>query len=388
MVRGRWRYVTADVDRHGNTRYYFRRRGVKGKTRLPGQPGSPEFMAAYEAVLAGRPIPATTRQPKIGATDQTSLRWLCLTYLASHDFKTLDAKTRHRRERILLQICDLQTSGTAGTRIGEGPFASITTKVIRRIHERKADTPQGANDWLKALKALFKWAVKAEYCETNPAKDVSKFKSSSEGFHTWTREEVAKFEVVHPVGTTPRLALALLLYTGCRRSDVILFGPQHVKEGRLTYTQQKNRNRKPVTLSLPVLPALQSVIDATPSKHLTFLVSGHGKPYSLAGFGNRFRDWCDRAGLSHCSAHGLRKAGATIAAENGAKPHQLMAIFGWSDIKQAEHYTRKVDQRRLADDSMHLIDPADKDGTEVSHFAPGLASGGTISAKSASKSKT
>jgi len=40
-----------------------------------------------------------------------------------------------------------------------------------------------------------------------------------------------------------------------------------------------------------------------------------------------------RSGLAKCSAHGLRKAGATIAAENGATDQQLMAMFGWTYIK-------------------------------------------------------
>jgi hypothetical protein len=42
---------------------------------------------------------------------------------------------------------------------------------------------------------------------------------------------------------------------------------------------------------------------------LVFLLSEHGKPYSRKGFGNKFRQWCDEAGLPQCSAHGLRKAG-------------------------------------------------------------------------------
>jgi hypothetical protein len=52
----------------------------------------------------------------------------------------------------------------------------------------------------------------------------------------------------------------------------------------------------------------------------------------------------------------LRKAGATIAANNGASAHQLMAIFGWDRIKEAEKYTAKADQRRLAENTMHLLD--------------------------------
>jgi integrase len=128
-----------------------------------------------------------------------------------------------------------------------------------------------------------------------------------------------------------------------------------VKDGWLKFTQHKNRNRKPVTLELPILPQLQAIIDATPSGNMTFLATAYGKPFSAAGFGNRFREWCDRAGLPHCSAHGLRKAGACIAAENGASESQLMAIFGWQTMQQAAHYTKAARQRRIAGTSMHLL---------------------------------
>jgi hypothetical protein len=54
----------------------------------------------------------------------------------------------------------------------------------------------------------------------------------------------------------------------------------------------------------------------------------------------------------------MRKAGAAIAAENGATAHQLMALFGWTTIKQAEGYTQKANRERLASDAMHLLMPA------------------------------
>ena len=54
-------------------------------------------------------------------------------------------------------------------------------------------------------------------------------------------------------------------------------------------------------------------------------------------------------------AHGLRKAGATIAANNGATAHQLMGIFGWDTLKMAEKYTRAADQQRLAATAMHML---------------------------------
>jgi integrase len=90
----------------------------------------------------------------------------------------------------------------------------------------------------------------------------------------------------------------------------------------------KNRLRRHVEIEIPVLPELRRIIEATPDKgDLTFLISDHGRAWSSGDrFGNRFRDWCIAARLPHCSPHGLRKAGATIAAENGATEAQLSAI--------------------------------------------------------------
>jgi integrase len=154
----------------------------------------------------------------------------------------------------------------------------------------------------------------------------------------------------------PAGALALLLYTGQRRSDVVLLGKQHVRNGWLRFTQQKNRNRKPITLELPILSALQEIVAASRTGDLTFLVTEHGQPFTANGFGNKMRQWCDGANLPECTAHGLRKAGATIAAENGATAHQLMSIFGWLTLKEAERYTRAAEQKRLAAGAMSLLE--------------------------------
>jgi integrase len=174
-----------------------------------------------------------------------------------------------------------------------------------------------------------------------------------------------------------------LLFTGQRRSDITRLGPQNSRDGKLTFTQFKGRNRKPKRLVLPVLPPLQKVIDASNCGDLTFLVNDLGRPFTDAGFGNKFRVWCDQAGLKHCTAHGLRKAGATIAATNGATAHQLMAIFGWDTLKMAEAYTRAANQERLAEAAMHMLQGVEENRTAQS---PTERPGGTNSEKNAVKS--
>jgi integrase len=161
-------------------------------------------------------------------------------------------------------------------------------------------------------------------------------------------------------GPSPAVAERLrrrIRRTGQRRADVVSFGRQHMRNGWLTFAQSKNRRNKPVTLSIPVIAELQELIDATPSNHLTFLATDFVKSFTSSGFGNLFRKWCDDAGLPNCSAHVLRKAGAAIAAENGATEMHLMAIFGWKTMKEAELYTRAARQIVLAGTVMQLLVP-------------------------------
>ena len=88
---------------------------------------------------------------------------------------------------------------------------------------------------------------------------------------------------------------------------------------------------------------------------MTFLVTDYGKPFTAAGFGGWFRERCDEAGLPHCTAHGLKKAGATIAAENGATDRELMAMFDWSTAAQANVYTAAANRKKLAAKGSRLI---------------------------------
>jgi integrase len=99
------------------------------------------------------------------------------------------------------------------------------------LRDRKAETPAAANNRRKYLSSMFGWAVEHGLLRFNPAREVRKVRYASAGFHTWSVDEVRQFEERHPVGTKARLALALLLYLGVRRGDVVILGRQLVKDG-------------------------------------------------------------------------------------------------------------------------------------------------------------
>lgn len=232
---------------------------------------------------------------------------------------------------------------------GDSTLREITADTIRAGRDRRAATPHAANNFLKSMRRFFKWATSPDggkLVANNPTVGVKLLQGrNKDGFHTWTDEEIVRFEQRWAIGSRERLALDLLLYTGLARGDVVRLGKQHVSSGVITLRMEKNRGDGYVYP--PLLPILAETIAASKTGDLTFLVTEKGLPFVKEGFGNWFREAC-RAANCPGSAHGLRKAGATRAAENGATVNQLMALFGWKTEKMALLYTRKADRKRLA----------------------------------------
>ena len=193
-------------------------------------------------------------------------------------------------------------------------------------------------------------AISLDMIDRNPATGVKLYKSRGEGFHTWSEDEIARFEARHEIGTRARLAFALLLYTAQRRSDVVRMGWQHVTGDLIAVRQEKTET----ALMIPIHPELSLTLASVPRTNLTFLMTERGEPFTAAGFGEWFRDQCNDAGLPQCSAHGLRKAAATRLANAGCSSDQIKAITGHRSLAEVAHYTRAADQQRLAREALRL----------------------------------
>ena len=332
-------YITKDRDRHGNLRFYFRRPG-KPKVRLHGLPGSDEFMVAYRAALGESGLD--------GAKAEKSFEWLCKRYFDSAQFKALEEYTQRRKRTVLDEICNIAVDGKR--RLGLAPYAALKKAHVRKLRDMKADLPESANFRLKQISALFAWAIKNDLATVNPAEKLEKLGGGSEGYYTWTEQDVETFEAYWPVGSKPRLAMSVMLYLGVRRSDAVLIGrKQESRDGlSVTFAQFKGRKKGAKVLTLPILPPLRAILEASELGHEAWIESMRGAPYAVAAFGNIFKDWCVEAGVQQCSCHGLRKIGAVRAAEAGASEHELMAMFGWEDANMARIYTRKAAQKKLA----------------------------------------
>lgn len=333
------KYVSEFIDRHGKVRVRFRRKGQEGYY-FKAVPWTPEFMREYQACLDKEAAPKI----EIGASRSKpgTISALIAAYYQAPEFLRLKETTKAGYRNMIERFRDEH---------GDKRVATIERQHIKAIIGKKAKTPAAANNLLDRLKGLMTFAVDIGMRKDNPTLGIRGFRESDDGFHSWTEDEIHHFEDRHPIGSKARLAMALLLYTGQRRSDVVAMGRQHVTDGRISVCQQKTA----VRLLIPLHAELAAIVDATPSDNLAFLMTELGRPFTPAGFGNWFRERCNEAGLKQCSAHGLRKAASRRLAEAGCTNQQIKSITGHKTDKEVARYTAAADQAHLAEQAMDAL---------------------------------
>jgi site-specific recombinase XerD len=349
MPRPRPPHLQHEKTRHGN--YVWVVRIGKGpRKRLKAAYGTPEFDAEYQAAITGQPLAA-----KPGAS-KASLQWLWDSYRETGAWTGLALSTRRQRENIMLHV--LKDSGAK-------PYAAIGPQNIQDGLDRRSKTPAAARNFLDTMKGLFRWAKKRKHVKTDPTADSdidAPKKKKGKGFPAWTRQDVEAYRRRWPLGTRQYVWLDVLLYTGPRRGDAAIIGRQHEKDirnedGSMSRVVQfkTEKSGELVTVTIPILAPLRRTLDKGPTGDLTWICGARGRPFTKESFGNEFSQAARQAGVKK-SAHGVRKIAATIAAENGATVHELMALFGWTTIQQAEVYTREASRARLSAGAAHKLD--------------------------------
>jgi integrase len=245
------RHVDHFRDRHGTVRYYFRRTGGP-RTALPGQPGSEEFMTAYAAALANsappKPLPMT-RAPR------DSFNWLIHSYYTTTEFKRLRASTKAVYRGAIERFA---------SKYGALPVAKMRRQDVQAILSTMSATPAAANMTLKMIRVLMRRAFDLGLRETDPTLKLRKLSGGE--WRSWSDVEIAAFESRWPIGSRERLAFALHLYTGQRRSDVCRMTWRDITGPTISVVQQKTGAK----LTLPLHSELQRVLRLTQRDHVRF----------------------------------------------------------------------------------------------------------------------
>jgi integrase len=326
------------VKARGKDYYYFQRfRGTDRegeRVKLPGVPfdgnGLPEseWWAAYRR-LSGEP--ETKLKPG-------SFSALIAAYKEGPEWAALAPQTRTDWARYLLWI----ENAWGGLSV-----AALEPKHVLKLRDKYADKPASANNLLCCLSALMSWSVPRGWRDTNPCMHVKKLKKG-EGYSPWDVSDIDHFRA----HARPDLwqAAALALYTGQRMGDVLKMRWDDIEDGLIAVTQTKTKTKK--KLWVPMHAQLRPMLDEMTRAATTILTSSKGTPWTVMGFraswgtqlnGENMQILREKARVFH----GLRKSAVVFLLEAGCTDAEVAAVTGQSR-QMVEHYSRQVNQRKLA----------------------------------------
>lgn len=291
----------------------------KGGPRLDGQPGSPEFIASYNAAVeAKRAVP----------DDQ--LQAIFTAFQASTDFDALAPRTRadYRKQFKVIEA-----------EYGDLPIKLLENRKTRgdfmAWRDRLAATSRRQADYAFAVLARsLSWAFNRGLVPVNPCERAGRVYRSTRSESIWADQDEAAFLAKAP----PHLHLALLLalWTGQRQGDLL----------RLTWTAYDGthirlRQRKTgARVIIPVGAPLKAALDAAKSKladgpkdkprPLTILATTDGTSWTESGFRASWRKACAKAGVVGVTFHDLRGTAVTRLAVAECTEAEIATITGHS----------------------------------------------------------
>lgn len=332
----------------GKVYYYFDlgrdEHGVHVLKRLPDI-RSHQFASAYKAAKSQR-----TKQH--AGESAKNFDWLVRIYERSADYRSKADNTRRQYSRHLAYA-------SANFRNNKGrswPLSIITPEHAYSLQDKYADQPGTANAILKALGALYAWAMKPgrKYVRENITAGIDPLETGEhKAWPKWLVEDALDDPAI-------RLPVALLYFLGQRIGDTVKMGRQGISRGVMAVTQQKTGK----ALRIAVHSRLAEIIEAdAPKDALVFLLSETGKPATESGIRQRIQKWAKDKHGEHVVPHGLRRNAVNALLEAECSTAEVAAITGQS-LQMIEHYSKERDTEHLSTSAILKFERRTKEGLE------------------------
>lgn len=338
--------------RKGRSYWYFRLKSYR--TRLPGMPGEPGFLAAYEAALtAAKALETSTTADIIPG----SIRALVTAYKQSPDWQALAEATKTDYLKALDPLAE---------KFGRLPVATMPRKFVLDLRDRFASktvmakdgtvttvpTPRRANRMIAVLRLLLAWGIDRGWLNSNPAARPRMLRTG-DGHRAWTEGELDAFLASDEVSAQIKSAAILAAASGLRSGDLVA-ATWSAWDGRgLRIKIGKNR----ADAWVPVISDGQREIERLSATRtaVTILTRPDGKPWQLSHFQHAASEAIRAAGLVGIVWHGLRATYSVRLSEAGATDAELQAARGDKTATQAAHYRRNADRKAGAERAVERI---------------------------------
>jgi integrase len=324
----------------GRTYYYFDAgKGTDGKRILTPLPDLKDtrFGDCYARAQAAR----ANRRNRQGVL---TLDGLIRAYEKSPEFRGLADASRRSYSRYLAKA-----NALIRTKRGESPPAkAIERRDVVELRDKLADTPGAASQAIRALAALFAWAVDNEKVSTNPAANVKKFPAKPH--EPWPEALIEEALADPQVG----LAVALFYFTGQRIDDVCRMSWGDIRGDHMLVWQKKKARQ----IKVAILPELAGMLNRLGKSATAILTNANGRPWTQSGLRQKLQDWASARGHK-VVPHGLRKNAVISLLEAGCTAAEVSGITDQS-IQMIEHYARRVNKLALGRAAVVKLEAARK----------------------------
>lgn len=303
----------------------------RGGPRLPGAPGSPEFMAAYADAMASRKV-----------SDDGKVRGLVALYRASQDFTGLAPTTR----KIWARWLDRVVERFGDYRVGLFDHPDKIRPVIKRWRDTWADRPRSADYAIQVLSRVLAFAVDLDRISANPCKGIKSLYSADRSDTIWTDDDLtairrhASPEVWHGIN--------LAAHTGFRAEDLRRLSWSHVGEFEIVIPTSKSGGGK--SAFVPLYDDLREILASIPRRSTTVLTNEKGRPWKEGPNGTGFRE-ARAAALPgrDLHFHDLRGTFATRAHMAGLSNREIAELLGWEEARVDQIIRRYVGRKAIAE---------------------------------------
>ena len=256
--------------------------------------------------------------------------------------------------------------------LGKLRLSTITARDLSTFHAKvkEATSATTANHHLTLVKRMLSLAVKWGLLEKNPAAGLDKFKEPPHRERYLTKEELPRFlkTLDEQEDRLSVAAIRLLLFTGCRKSEILSlqWGQVRLSEGRIFLSKTKNGRARSVLLNAKAREVLEGMLtgksEDTRTRESEFVFpsrAGTARGH-INDLRKPFEAVCEAAGVEGLRIHDLRHSFATIAIMAGASLYDVQKLLGHSDIAMTQRYAHMVDesQQRATDNVGHMIEQA------------------------------
>lgn len=287
----------------------------RGGPAVKGEPGTPEFFAAYQEAITSNGVP-----------DKKKFRSVIIRYRASPEFAKLADSTKKNWRPWLDKI--EEHFGKLKTRQFER--ADKILPLIRRWRGQYVSTPRTADYGVQVLSRVLAYAVDPlGELGRNPCEGLKQVYSNNRADIIWTDDDIAA--VKKHCSKEVAWAVDLAAHTGLRLGDLVKLSWSHVGQDAIIMRTGKSRGKKEAIV--PLYPELRAVLAGIDKRSTQVLTSSTKHPWHKDGLGSRFAEAKTAAWPEGSDLHfnDLRGTAATKFYLAGFTVREIAEMMGWEE---------------------------------------------------------